>query len=322
MYIRRLTCVFYLALICAGVGAQQVFSYRAVKEVCVLRHHAHVRAQKAEVDILHVHARDRYAAAEHVVEARYQIHHGGFARARGPHERIHPVARHLKADVFEYRHLNIIGEVYVFKLDCGACEIGLLRVGLAHDEVAAVEVIEYSRKERERAREIDLQIEQRLHRAVEAVDERHGGGYRADGEGGVALRYYEIAARKVDKQRAQLGEQAHHDAEPLPRALLFKRNLRVFLIEVAELLKIGLLAGEELCEQRAAHTECLGHHLVHLVLLALRLACELPALLADALRGQHEHRNNHNAHERELPAHEKERHERRRHGGDVAHNAG
>ena len=67
-----------------------------------------------------------------------------------------------------------------------AVDGGLFPV-LGRDDIALpVEVVEDAREQRERPGEGHVNVQQLLHRAVQAVDERHGSGDRADGESGIS----------------------------------------------------------------------------------------------------------------------------------------
>ena len=142
-----------------------------------------------------------------------------------------------------------------------------------------------------------------MDRAVEPVDQGDRGRDRTDGQRRVAAGDDEPAAGKVDQQRAELGEHAHHHAEPLAAAGLLEVQLRDLLIDRAEALVFLLLAGEELDQQRAADGQGLVHELVHLVVLGLARAGELPAGPADAAGGQDQQRDHDQTHQGELPAH-------------------
>ena len=196
-----------------------------------------------------------------------------------------------------------------------------LAVGGRGDGDLAVEVVEYAREQGQRAREVHLDVQQRLHGPVEAVDERDGGGDGADGQRRVGLRDDEPAAREVDQQRTELGEHAHDHAEPFAAALLLERKLGDLLVDGDEAFVLQLLAREELDQQRARDRQGLVDELVHLVALGLTRVEKLPARAADAAGRQDQQRDDEDAHDGELPAHGKERDERGDDGRDVRHDA-
>ena len=125
----------------------------------------------------------------------------------------------------------------------------LAAVGRGDNRDLAVEVIEDAGKERQRAGKVDLDVQQRFHRAVEPVDEGDRGRDGADGEGGIGFGDDEPAARKIDQQRSHLGKHPHHHTKPLAAALLLEGELRDLLIDSDKALILPLLAGEELDQQ-------------------------------------------------------------------------
>ena len=299
------------------LGIEQVVPDRAVEEIAVLGHDADLRAEIRKIKVAHVHARHGHAPAEHVVQTRDQVHDRRLAGAGGPDDRVHLPAGDGEIDVPQQLLFRVIGKAHVLIDDVGVRHVGLLAVFGRLDRIGHVEVFKNAREERERARKVHMDVQKALHRAVEPVDQRDRGRDRADGQPQVGLGNDEIAARKVDQQRTELGEHAHHDAEPPAAVLLAKRQLRDLLVHADKALVFLLLAGKELDEQRAGDGERLVDELVHLVVLGLGIGQKLITPLAHALRRQNQQRDHDDADDRELPAHRKERDQRRHDRGDV-----
>ena len=190
------------------------------------------------------------------------------------------------------------------------------------DGVFHVEVVKDSGKQSQRPRKVHMDIQQRLHRAVQPVHQRHGGRDGTDRERGIGTADDEVSARKVDQQRAELGKQPHHHTEP-PAALLFlQAQLRNLFVDLHETLIFPLFPGKELHQQRSGDGKRLVDQLVHLVVLCLAVGKQLIALFSDLLRRQNQQWNHHNPHQRQLPAHGKQRHKACNNGRDIGNDAG
>jgi len=313
-----------LKLLLRGVhlGIEQIVADRVVEEVGLLRHNADVAAQKAEVIAFYIDVVDADGAAGNIVEARDEVYQRGLAGAGGADNGVHLPGRDREVDVREQRFVRYIREFDVVKMDlAGNFHGGLAPVRRGDDGDLPVKVIEDAGEQGEGAGKVHLNVQQRLHRAIEAVDERDRGRDGADGEGGVGLGDDEPAARKIDQQGADLRKHPHHHAEPLAAALLLERKLRDLLIDGDKAVVLQLFAGEELDQQGAGDGQRLVDELVHLVVLGLALVEKLPAGAPHAARRQDQQGDDQHAHNGKLPAHGKERHKRRHHRGGIAHNA-
>ena len=199
--------------------------------------------------------------------------------------------------------------------------VRLAAVAEVADRHVHVEIAEDAREERERAREVDVDVEKALHRAVQPVDERDRRRDRADGERRVAARDDQPAAGEIDQQRADLREHAHQHAKPPAAVLLAEVQPRDLLVHGLEALILRLLAREELHEQRPRDRERLVDELVHLVVFLLRVGEDAVAPLADALGRQDQQRDDDDARDGELPAHRKEGDKRCDHRREVRDDA-
>ena len=313
-----------LDLLLGGVllGVEQVLPDRAVEEIAVLGHDADLLAQIAQIEVPHVHPRDRDPAAQHVVEPGDEVHDGGFAGAGGSHNGVHLPAGDGEVNVGEQRLLRIVGEGHMLVADIRVGHVRPTAVFRGGDGIFQIEIVKNAGEEGQRAGEVHMDVQQALHRAVEAVDEGDGGGDGADGQGRIGLGDDEPAAGKVDEQRTDLGEHAHQDPEPAAAVLLPEGELGDLLVDRHKALVLPLLPGEELHQQRSADREGLVDELVHLVVFGLGVGEDLVALLAHTLGGQDQQRDHHDAHQGQLPAHGKEGRERGHHGGDVGDDAG
>ena len=205
------------------LGIEQVVADGAVEEIALLCHNADVGAQKAQVIALDVDTVDGDLAAGHVVEAGDEVDERGLAGAGGSDDGVHLSGGDGEADVAQEGLFRQIGELRVLEADDALfLHRGPASVGRGHDGELPVKVVKDAREQGERPGEVHLNVQQGLHRAVEAVDERDGGRDRADGERRVGVGDHEPAARKVDQQGTDLGEHAHHHAKPLAAALLLE----------------------------------------------------------------------------------------------------
>ena len=305
------------------LGIKEIVADGAVEEIALLRDDADVGAQKAQIIALDVDAVDGDLAAGHVVEAGNEVYQRGLAGAGGADNGVHLPSGDGEIDVTQERFFRQIGELRMLEADDALIlHRGPAAVGRGDDGELPVEVIENTREQGKRPGEVHLDVQQGFHRAIKPVDEGDGGGDRADGERRIGLRDHEPAARKVDQQGTDLGEHAHHHAEPLAAALLLEGQARDLLIDGDEALVLSFFAGEELDQQGAGDRQGLVDELVHLVALGLALVEKLPAGAADAAGREDEQGNDHDAHDGKLPAHGKQRDERGHHCGDIAHNAG
>ena len=140
------------------LGVEQVFADRAVEEIAVLRHDADARPEIREIELAHVRARDLYAAARHVIKARQEVHDRGFAGAGGADDGVHLPARDGEVDVREQGLFRIVGEGDVLVDDVLVLHVRLAAVAEVADRHVHVEIAEDAREERERAREVDVDI--------------------------------------------------------------------------------------------------------------------------------------------------------------------
>ena len=304
------------------LGVEQIVADGTVEEIALLRHNADVGAQKAQVIALDVDAVDGDLTAGHVVEAGDEVDESGLAGAGGADDGVHLSGGDGETDVAQEGLFRQIGELRVLEADDAlVLHRGPAPVGRRHDGELPVKVVKDAREQGERAGEIHLNVQQGLHRTVEAIDERDGGRDRADGERWVGVGDHEPAARKVDQQGTDLGEHAHHHAKPLAAALLLEGEARDLLVDGDEALILSFLAREQLDQQGAGDGQRLVDELIHLVALGLALVEKLPAGAADAAGRENEQGNDHDPHNGELPAHGKQRDKRRHHRGNIAHNA-
>ena len=205
--------------------------------------------------------------------------------------------------------------------DVSVRDVGFLSVFQRPDGVFHIEVIKYPRKQRQRPREIHMDVQQRFHRAVQPVHEGNRRRDGTDGETGVGAGDDEVTARKVDEQRTELGKQSHHHAKPAAALLLLQAQLRDFFIDLHKAFILPLFPGKELDQKRARDRERLVDELVHLVALCLAVGEQFITLLSDSFRRQDQQRDHHDPHQRQLPAHGKQSHQARDHrrgiGDDV-----
>ena len=305
------------------LGIQQIVADGAVEEIALLRDNADVRAQEAQIIAFDIDVVDAHLTAGHVIQTRNEIDQCGFARARGANNGIHLSCGNVEADIPKQRLFRDIGKLNMLKADFAAfVHGGSAPVGRRDDGDLPVKVIKDTGKESKRSGKVHLDIQKRFHRTVQAVDESDRGCDRTDREGGIGAGDDEPAARKVDQQRADLGEHAHHHAKPLAAALLFKGKARDLLVDGNEALVLPPLTGEELDQQRAGDGKCLIDELVHLVALGLTFIEKLEARAAHAAGREDQQRDHENAHDGKLPAHGKERDQGRDHRGNIAHDAG
>ena len=188
------------------------------------------------------------------------------------------------------------------------------------DGVFHVEIVKDPGKQGQRPRKVHVDVQQRFHRAVQPVHQRNRGRDGTHGEARIGAGDDEISARKVDQQRAQLGKEAHYHPEP-PAALLFlQAQLRNLFVDRHETLVFPLFPGKELHQQRSGDGKRLVDQLVHLIVLRLAVGEQGIASFPNPLRRQNQQRNHHNSHQRQLPAHGKQRHKACNNRRDVGDN--
>ncbi|MPM89628.1 hypothetical protein SDC9_136740 [bioreactor metagenome] len=121
-------------------------------------------------------------------------------------------------------------------------QIGLCRVRLALDRYLLIVVVEDAREERERARKIDANVQQRTDRPVQPVHKRNHRRNGTNRQYGVFLRNDQPAARKIDQQRPNLRKGANQHDKPFSAAQFLERQFRHAFIYTYETIVLGLLA--------------------------------------------------------------------------------
>ena len=298
-------------------GIEQVLADAAVEEIAVLRHHADAGAQIGKVKVAHVGPGDFHAAPKHVIQARNQIHDRRLARAAGPDDGVHLPGRHRKVDILQQRLFGVIAEGDMIIDDIAVRDVRLFSVLGRDNRIFHVKVVKDAGKQSQRPGEVHMDVQERLHRPVEPVDQRDRRRDGADGQPGICVPDDDPSAGKVDQQRSQLGKQAHHHPEPAAALLLFQVQAGDLFVDLDKALVFALLAGKELHQQGTGDRQGLVDELVHLIALRLAVLQQLIALFPDPLRRQDQQRQHHNAHQRQLPAHRKQSHQCRDHRRDV-----
>ncbi len=303
---------------CVFVRVPQVLEYRAVEQVRLLRDNANLATQVCKVEAAHIDTCNGDAASCHIVEARDEVHDRRFARSARTDDCVHCTTRHLEAHIGQHEPFGVVSESHVIVANRLALDIGLLSILGRDDRVLAIEIVEDAHEQRKRPRERHLQVEYRLNRSVQSIDQRHHGGDSADRQRRIKLLDYQKPTGEVDEQRPELGEHPHRHTEQRPRTRFTHAEVSNFFIHMLEFLVLAILAGEHLDEQRTACRKRLVDDLVHLVGFGLRLRSVLEPRTSGGACGQDEQRQHGHAHDRELPAHGEQRNERRHDGGNVA----
>ena len=195
-------------------------------------------------------------------------------------------------------------------------------VGFALDRDFLVVIVKDARKQRKRSREIHAQIQQRVDRPIESIDQRDHRRDGTDGQRSVALRDDQPSAGEIDQQWANLRKRAKNHQKPLTAALLFQRQARNIVVYADEAVVFRLFPCEEFHQHGAGNAQRLRDELIHLVAFILDIGEQLPAGFANLSRRNQRHRNNRDANQRHLPVHRKQRNQRRYHHRNVRNRGG
>ena len=175
------------------------------------------------------------------------------------------------------------------------------RVGRVHDPGVQLEVLEDPVEQRERALDLDLDVEQLAEREEEPALERRERDDVADRRRRRVAVDRQVAGQPVHERRRDAEDRADDHEEPAPDHRLADLELRQPPVEVAEAGDdVGLLA-ERLGQEHAADAQRLLGGRGHVGQRLLRLGADLAADLADAERQVHEERQQAEREQRQAP---------------------
>ena len=303
-------------------GIKQILSDGAVEKVSFLSDHADAVAQIFQVKGAYVVFADADYSAIYVIETGQQVDHGGFSRTGWADNGIHLPVRYGEIDVGKKRLFRIIGEGDMKVADVQILHIRLITVFRVDNRVDHVKIVENAGEKSKRTGEINLNVKQRLHRPVKAVDKGDCGSDGADFQGGVKTADDEETTGKIDEKRTNLGEHAHDHAKPLAASLLFHGNLRCFFVHTDKFVILLFFPGEEFYQKRPADAERLVDELIHFIIFCLAFREKLEASAADHAGGEDEKRDDENADDGQAPAHGEERNQCGDNGCNIADNVG
>ena len=201
------------------LGIEQIVADRAVEQVRILRNDADASAKVRNIEVAHVGVADLYAAFVDVVETGEKVHDRALAGAGGTDDGVHLSGGHGEGHVREKRLFGRIRERDVLVANVFVLDDRTARVLRLPDRRDHVVVIEDAGEQRERPCEVHVDVEKRLDRAVEPVDQHDRRRDDADVQRRVDLPDDEPAAGKIDQKRTDLREHAHQHHEPFAAAL-------------------------------------------------------------------------------------------------------
>ena len=277
---------------------------RAAEQERLLRHDAHLRAQRPHGDVAQVVAVDQHAALGRVVEARDQLRERRLAGAGLADQRHGLPGRHVQVDVGQ-GVAGAVGERDVLEGDVAADAVELDGVGAVAQLGLLVEQLE-DLVERRHARLIGrVELRQRLDRVEEVVQRRHEGDQHPDRH--LALDRLHPAVEQDPRGREGRQEL---DRREVRRVQVDRLHVRVVvvLVELIEALEVPRLLRE------GAHDADAGQRLLQvggdggdlLARLAVRVGGDDP----EGERAEREHREDEEREQRELDVEHEQDHRR------------
>ena len=276
------------------------------------------------LQLAHVVAGVEHATARDVVQSRDQVAHRRLTCARRPNEsrKLAALDREAEAAQGSWGLIPRVGvaEHHLVELDAAKAVSGnrvrIRSIGYCRSEV---EVFEDAGEQRARGLQVEGHPQQTHEREHQS---RLHGGERDDrsGRDGHAVEHQPRPCQ-IDDGGDDRQKDAHQRKEPLATHLL--PHLQADLVLVLSGVAGGLstLLIEALRQQNAADAQRLLRDRRHLAERLLRLGGDARAHLPDPALGDHEHRQEHNRHQGQLPTEHEHAHERGDHRHGVADDA-
>ncbi|GAA1011125.1 hypothetical protein GCM10009564_31160 [Streptomyces thermogriseus] len=334
-----------------GAGQEEVGADRVVEEVTVLGDHAEGGPQGGEAQVAHVDAADAYGALVDVVQTGQQLGDGRLAGAGGADEghglsglgaegdavqdlgagggplrpsgagglREGVGARDLlqggEGDLVGGR----VGEADVLELDRDRAVRHLAGVRLLLDQRFEVQHLEDALEADQGAHHLHARPGERRERRVQPGQEQGQGDDRARFQGAAQG---EEAAEAVDQGQGQGGHQGQRGDERGLRGRGADADVPHPAGADRELLRLLLGAAEELDQGGAGGGEALGHAGAHRRVEGGRLPLHPGHAAAHPAGRHHEHRQQHQGEQRDLPGEREHDGEGEQKGDHIAHHAG
>ena len=237
-----------------------IVDHRSLEDERVLHEHAHLAAQRFEVDIAHVGAVDANAPLFDVVKAGQKVDDRRLARARRPHQSDALARLYMQVEVFEDVHPLFVREGHVVEVDLAAhvAEVDIpLFIGDARGGVDgledALEVRRHLRQVLDDLRKLRQRGGEQPHIAEEGDDHARGDAHGA--------RLHEQEGDGVEHDRAVVPEQAYDgrvqlvaadDAHPRFGAALLQVVVHLFVIDGAVVVLDDLFAHDRFDDEGGA----------------------------------------------------------------------
>ena len=114
-----LQCGHHVRIAGAGPGEAQIVGDRAVEEKRFLRHQPDLLAQRAEIEVAHIHPTEHYVPPGNIVVTQQQIGQGGLARPGVPDQGSDLARRQRERKIGQHRRSPRIAVVHFFVADLG-----------------------------------------------------------------------------------------------------------------------------------------------------------------------------------------------------------
>ncbi len=301
-------CLLELLVRRIGPREAQVLAHGAVEQVGVLGDHADDAPERSEAEIAHVRAVEQHRALGDVVEPRDQVAERGLAAARLADDR-HLGARFgREAHVLQDGTIGLVGErdAVEANLSAHALPREVDRILALLDVNGQVEVLEDAIEQRERRLHVGLHAEQAADWEEEPRLHRGEGHERADRDVGPPARHG-VPRDAIDEGRHDCERRLDRGHDPAARHALPQLQFREARRLAPEALRQDVALAHRLAQHHARHRERLLHERRDVGQRALLDASDLSALGTHAACEQHEHGQQPEGHERQLPVEEQHR---------------
>ena len=306
-----------------GPGVQQIAPQAGVEQVALLRHVPDHAGEGVQLDVADVHAVDLHCAFGRIVQPRNQVRDGGLTRTARTDERCELTGLNLEVHVVQRPSaVAVVGGLLtmlrvVRQLDrvegqatANVAWVHVHGVGTVLDVRSDIQVAEDALEQRHRR----LQLHRYLHQVDDGeVQPELERSERDDGAGadvGSCRAGYEVSRDQVDDHWRQREEDLHHREERLPGHLTPYGEVGHALVLVVEALDLLILSPEQLGEHDAGYRERLLGDGRDLSGDLLRFRRHPPPALPHEPRYDHENRNGHDGHRRQLPREDQHCYER------------